>query len=745
MIEAQSNPEHNLFIRQARQISMQEAVKNLSQHAEKADAVNTQLLKAQTLWSNFVHSHGLSSEVFNCTTKLFPVMFPDSEVAKLWGEPNKGMNRNKGDYFATDGIHPFLMEETFKALRKGEFSLDFDESSVLQTSQLNINVSFWMDTYQTVVKRNLTSIPFQKGTTAEEFRDEVFGFLDRHLIPKQNCVSITTDGCSTMLGKDSGVQKIMRDEIPHLPDFGGCVDHDISNSIKSAVKKLSCPINKLYHAMPTYIASQSLHRFRDFQQVCKDIGLNPQNPPKMFEVRFKVIPILAKWMEKNDRGLYTFIKGKLSNLREEKQTDTEKVIKEIYLEQYVEVRLTNKFLLDVTEDLLEFLYCFESDEPKVHVRFEKTVLLLFNYACKFLVNGGLSDETDVVNAKHVLTVDYSDEDLQLSNSKIFLGERVDTFLKDIKIERNDPILAKWLAGVKEFYIELYRKFIKYYGTSLKSKTLEYCSVLSPKSVKSEKLDNLGKKWKYLASKFPTLVHPTKVPAVAIEAQLLKTITLPETLVKPVDYINALGKYVDLDNNQISMFPLLTRLGKGLLTIYNSSAAAERDFSLQNFLFSDKRKNSTGQLRLQARLNMKSNVLCLRNKCCECNEGKQMSDKTEDDLEHSDELGGTVAKKHCHCSLFEITDELLLAMSNGKPHKSYAFRSKQLCEENKRLRETEALERELDDDVAKSELTLEVKKWRTSFNRIGRTNLNKTVNDLKRKATNNNEKNKKKKV
>ena len=54
----------------------------------------------------------------------------------------------------------------------------------------------------------------------------------------------------------------------------------------------------------------------------------------------------------------------------------------------------------------------------------------------------------------------------------------------------------------------------------------------------------------------------------------------------------------------------------------------------------------------------------------------MSDKTDDDLEHSDELGGTVAKKHCHCSLFEITDQLLLAMSNGKPHKSYAIRTKQ---------------------------------------------------------------------
>ena len=89
---------------------------------------------------------------------------------------------------------------------------------------------------------------------------------------------------------------------------------------------------------------------------------------------------------------------------------------------------------------MEFLYLFESNEPKIHVRYQKTVILMFTYGCKFLKNGGLPPETDVVSARDVLNVEYYQENLQLSNKEIFLGERVDTFLKEYKIDRNDPVL-----------------------------------------------------------------------------------------------------------------------------------------------------------------------------------------------------------------------------------------------------------------------------------------------------------------
>ena len=70
-------------------------------------------------------------------------MFPDSEIAKDWGSHNKGMKKTKGDYFVCYGIHHFLKEELANKLRKSFFSLNFDERTVLQSSQIDINVSYW--------------------------------------------------------------------------------------------------------------------------------------------------------------------------------------------------------------------------------------------------------------------------------------------------------------------------------------------------------------------------------------------------------------------------------------------------------------------------------------------------------------------------------------------------------------------------------------------------------------------------
>ena len=86
------------------------------------------------------------------------------------------------------------------------FSLNFNESTVLQSSQMDIIVSYWDE--GKVNKRNLTTIAMEAGTSAEEIVDAVLSELDKNFIRKKNLVSVTTDGCSTMLGKDNGVGKV---------------------------------------------------------------------------------------------------------------------------------------------------------------------------------------------------------------------------------------------------------------------------------------------------------------------------------------------------------------------------------------------------------------------------------------------------------------------------------------------------------------------------------------------------------
>ena len=144
----------------------------------------------------------------------------------------------------------------------------------------------------------MDTISLEGGTTADELTDEVIGLLDKSFIRLENVVSISTDGCKVMLGEENRVHAILNTKMTHLPEFGGCPAHDCSNVLKSAVDKLHPDLLKIYHSLPSYISSQSLHRWRNYQDFCSEVGIDPRNPPKMFEVRFRVLPKMAQWMDR---------------------------------------------------------------------------------------------------------------------------------------------------------------------------------------------------------------------------------------------------------------------------------------------------------------------------------------------------------------------------------------------------------------------------------------------------------------
>ena len=156
----------------------------------------------------------------------------------------------------------------------------------------------------------------------------------------------------------------------HLPEFGGCPAHDCSKVLKSAVDKLHPDLLKIYHSLPSYISSQSLHRWRNYQDFCSEVGIDPRNPPKMFEVRFRVLPKMAQWMERDDQAIYGFLSQLVSDVKsgvKKDPTETEMKLLTLLMSNYIEVRLTNKFLIDVTKPLMKFLDIFEKDEIKIHI------------------------------------------------------------------------------------------------------------------------------------------------------------------------------------------------------------------------------------------------------------------------------------------------------------------------------------------------------------------------------------------
>ena len=101
------------------------------------------------------------------------------------------MHRTKGDYLATHGIFLQNRETLIKNLQNCFFSINFDESSILDKSLLDINVSYLVN-YR-VIKQNFSAISLDGGTTSQEIVDAVTNEIDTNLVPISNVVFIMTD------------------------------------------------------------------------------------------------------------------------------------------------------------------------------------------------------------------------------------------------------------------------------------------------------------------------------------------------------------------------------------------------------------------------------------------------------------------------------------------------------------------------------------------------------------------------
>ena len=172
--------------------------------------------------------------------------------------------------------------------------------------------------------------------------------------------------------------------------------------------------------------------------------------PKFLSVRFRVIQACCKWLESQDRGVYKYFKQMKDDVLAEKYeaSDTEMIVLEKFIGNYMEMKLSNLFILDVCEPVMELISYFESEKVRIQDGHRKLVLLLHNILGKFMKNAG-----------------------QEANNNTVVGEE--------------------LLNVK-FYQEACHKMKKYFSPSIRSTSLKALAVLSPKAWSSLDLDTLKK-------------------------------------------------------------------------------------------------------------------------------------------------------------------------------------------------------------------------------------------------------------
>ena len=435
---------------------------------EKAKAVQNKQNKAKDSALRFeyglavaITNHNIADSFSECVTSLIAKTITDSAIVK-----EISIKRTKLSYTVDEAIAPNLNEKVLECMRKWPFSLNYDESQVAKKSQCALNVSF-RNKNNLIQKANLTTLHMDDSITGKYTCRTVYNHLKENTVPKYNQVSDQTDGCAVMLGKYEGCHEYAKKEVPTLPDLGGCGCHDPSNAIKNGLAAMMPNLTKLYKAIWANLEKHSLKKNRHFKEISEELGLVFKHVPRFVDVRFRYVPLLAKYMIQNDRALYVYY----TELHEEvmggkEPSDTEQVIMDIFLKNYLEVRFTNLFLIDVCQPFLDYIDFFESRKVRCHVRFPKMALLLAEHMGKFV-----AENTAELSPSQLLKVDVLNPNTWLAKDKVMVGQGVNKLLKETGFTVESRELRNFMESVYRFYKKSTASLIKYFTTPLTSKIL----------------------------------------------------------------------------------------------------------------------------------------------------------------------------------------------------------------------------------------------------------------------------------
>ena len=376
-------------------------------------------------------------------------------------------------------------------------------------------------------------------------------------------------------------------------------------------------------------------------------------------------------------------------------SETETTVCEILLGDYIIVRLTNLFLVEASTPFVNFIEFFESRKVRCHLLYSKMALLLSTHLDMFLKDGGRNK----MSPKQLLKVDVRDQQMQLPKKDIVIGIKARDFIKEIGLNANSPELNEFFESVTRYYQASAKHCIKYFEQPFNTKLLRYLEVLDPNS-KNDPIEDLRTKWIYLAKQFPNIVSEEELIQLNI-TELPKYKQLEDAKDEEVDEWWAEVFEVEVEGEK--QFPVLTKLGLGLWTIYNSSSEAERDISKQSLVFADPKKHNTSQTLLQSKLKVMDAESNESSSCARCIANrKERSEKKK--------RGEKVAKReeiqHCHCSFMVPDAEFIADARNFGPSKRREEHVKKVAEQKRKDKEELEFKKK-DEESASKDLKREV--------------------------------------
>ena len=526
--------------------------------------------EAEVRWAMYTAKHNLSFLSSDHASKLFKVMFSDSEIAKSFSS-----GHTKTAAVITDGLAPHFHAKTVSNLYT-PFSILIDESNDKVDKSCIILVKLLEPELGNVCTRFLDMPVVNIGTAVNIFR-ALKESLEKNGLSFSKAVSFMSDTANVMKGCRSGVQMLIKNEISHLYDVG-CTCHLADLTIKAGVTSLPVDIDQLFIDIFYYFyySSKRNQEFADFWHSL--FTTEPQAILKHCPTRWlSLLRCVNRYLNQYE-GLKSYFvscdeqSGKVISITQRLENPHTKPIL--------------NFLAHVLPSMDRFSRTFQkSTENTTCEVCDEMCRLVRLYASNILKKEAILEVGDYLKK---LKLDASS---QVTDEHLGIGD--DTWVSVADLEQKYDT-KPFFSAVRKIYLETIQKMLKKFpfGDTL----MKNLSILDPNKVCSfSSATVVG-----LAKRFPQLGLDDPESLRCLEEEFTDFTLSPMDLLTPQQY-NAVGHI-----KRVSAGPFWWKVGKiktlsgelrfsklfmlmsGLLSIPCSNADAERGFSVLRKVHTDQR-------------------------------------------------------------------------------------------------------------------------------------------------------------
>lgn len=519
------------------------------------------VLKAEIVWAlNTVMTHN-SYRSESSSSSLFPIMFPDSVIAKQFK-----MQRDKLAYVITFGLGPYFQKDLVDTIKTCNFfAVSFDESlnKVSQRSQMDIVIRYWDDSKNEVATRYVTSAFLTSGT-ADNLQKHFTNTLIELGLPLSNIVQIALDGPNVNLKFLRDIREYLKHdcepEQPEIFDTGTCSLHIVQGAYKTAHNKTGWAIHEFLRAI--------FYLFNDFPSRRGEYTL--LTGKSTFPLKFCAI----RWVENADvltRAISILPALKLyANTKSPPNSKNFGIMKSALSDSLLMAKL--EFLLSVANMLERFLKMFQSNNPMLPYMYNELFTLMKEIANRFVKKEVIDG---IKTGKALIKLDLKKDGVLKTAPQIDIGFGA----------------KKALVGVKELHALTFRNDCRKYLCTLFEKLVKKCpllfnivkgaSCLSPNVMKSETLRE--SRINVALQEFVSKNHMTAAVADGVKQDYLRFCEMPtvqkelKTFVPKKDRLDSF-LMKQLEESKIENCHL-EKFFKQILILFHGNAEVERGFSI----------------------------------------------------------------------------------------------------------------------------------------------------------------------